>query len=126
MDAPERIWVEEPEVFDGMGFWQETQSADLRPYTRADLLTAAIARAEAVQSDLESVTTARDMMGRLWTQEKERAEAAEAAAKTAREDALREAAGVAELTLGMATDLPTPQIRDVLTSILALIEKEPK
>ena len=38
-NMPERIWVEEPEIFDGMGFWQERQSAGLVQYVRADLVT---------------------------------------------------------------------------------------
>ncbi len=41
---PERMWAEMPEVFDGMGFWQESQSADLVQYIRADLHEAEVAR----------------------------------------------------------------------------------
>ena len=37
IDMPETIWVEAPEVFDAMGFWQEHKSADLVQYRRADL-----------------------------------------------------------------------------------------
>jgi len=37
MTAPERIWAEMPEIFDGMGFWQENKSADLVEYIRAGL-----------------------------------------------------------------------------------------
>ena len=61
MDTPETAWLEEPEIFDGMGFWQETQSADLVEYVRADLHRTAL------------------------DAEKARADAAEAALKTARE-----------------------------------------
>lgn len=55
MTAPDKIWVEEPEIFDGMGFWQETKSADLVQYTRADIADAAhragyeLARAQAAE-----------------------------------------------------------------------------
>lgn len=36
MTAPDFIWAEEPAVFDGMGFWQESESADLVQYVRRD------------------------------------------------------------------------------------------
>lgn len=91
MDAPERIFVAWPQPnATGLAFtlnaWNRTH------YVRADLLTAATARAEA----------------------------AEAAAKTARDDALREAA-----------ERMYPQIRSLISrveasnAILALINKEP-
>lgn len=34
-DAPERIWTEEPDIFDGMGFWQERECEGLSPYILA-------------------------------------------------------------------------------------------
>jgi len=52
-DAPERIWAEMPEVFDGMGFWQEHKSADLMEYVRADILAQTIAANAALVKRLE-------------------------------------------------------------------------
>lgn len=49
MSAPlTTIWVEAPEIFDGMGFWQERKSAGLIQYVRADHadLLADVARRE--------------------------------------------------------------------------------
>lgn len=43
-DAPERIWAEMPEVFDGMGFCQEHKRADLVEYVRADIHAALVKR----------------------------------------------------------------------------------
>lgn len=41
MSLPEIIYVEDPEVFDGMGFWQESEAANLTRYVKAkeNLLT---------------------------------------------------------------------------------------
>ena len=49
-DAPVRIWAEEPEVFDGMGFWQENKSADLVEYLRLDAPPSEFAKVPAVQA----------------------------------------------------------------------------
>jgi hypothetical protein len=36
MTAPDFIWVEEPDIFDGMGLWHEIGSAPWREYVRRD------------------------------------------------------------------------------------------
>jgi hypothetical protein len=36
MTTPDFIWVEEPDIFDGMGFWQEIGSAPWREYVIRD------------------------------------------------------------------------------------------
>jgi hypothetical protein len=59
MTAPEKIWVEEPEIFDGMGFWQERQSADLIQYTRTDTIPDPLDDPRVVAL-VEACTSARD------------------------------------------------------------------
>ena len=43
-DAPGRVWVEEPDIFDGCGFWHESgegfRPGTAHPYVRADLFDA--------------------------------------------------------------------------------------
>ena len=103
MDAPvmpDKAWLEEPEIFDAMGFWQERQSAGLTEYIRADLHCAALATETA------------------------RADAAEAAIKTAREEIVP----ILHLLEDGLTDFgfkPGGKFRTYVNSILALI-KEPR
>ena len=36
-DAPETIWADMPDIFDGMGFWSEIEGTETILYRRADL-----------------------------------------------------------------------------------------
>jgi len=66
-DAPKLIHVEMPEVFDAMGFWQEHPSADLVPYTSADLIPAMLeaARLEALEEAATILDHERDACRKL-------------------------------------------------------------
>ena len=46
-DAPEWIWASEPDIFDGMGFWQDQPApeGDTTQYIRADVADALVAAA---------------------------------------------------------------------------------
>ena len=55
-DAPERIWAEPPDVFEGMGFWRSACEGIGVEYLRADL--AARREADAYRAGLEAAATA--------------------------------------------------------------------
>lgn len=60
-EAPERIWAESPDLFDGMGFWPFTEHHTRTEYIRADLHDAAIAKARA-----EGMREAEALVAKLW------------------------------------------------------------
>jgi len=53
MTAPERIWAESPDIFDGMGIWHESGDGPVTEYHRSDLTDARIT--EAVKAALGDV-----------------------------------------------------------------------
>jgi len=70
MTAPEVIFAEQPDIFDGMGFWHEDQHPSRTEYIRADLadppLSAALklpevaALVEALRGAIEAIDAAYD------------------------------------------------------------------
>lgn len=105
-DAPERIWAERPDIFDGMGLWHAQELTGIQEYVRADIARAQLA---AVQAERDETF----LRGAAWGQQslkdagtlvivdspelvtlRAANEALQAQAYTARADALKEALAI--------------------------------
>lgn len=143
--APETIWAITTEVTGAVvtGAWADTVRAlprgiDPPEYVRADLHAAVLAEVKAERDNWressKQMTEFYEHRGRLLEHETARAEAAEAALATAREDALRDAAAVCEWHAARQHPDGAPEsdvmsygyaANDCAAAILALIERKP-
>jgi hypothetical protein len=109
MTAPEKIWVEIPDIFDGMGFWQEQQSNSLVEYTRSAMIPTV--------ADIARLTDERDGLLRVVTDNYvalRRAEASEA-----------KVAALTELLpfLKTADNASETQVRNLISQVVVALEE---